>query len=125
MKISLRCGTRLQNFWLKDLLSPRSSGEGAGDWGLSWVVLAGWSMSLLGCGPPDTLPLSEYDKVTVSVYGYTPDSKEYYLGDTLGASSCGSVAYSWAERNGFSRSSRWSYICCTHEKNSNCYRKIR
>jgi hypothetical protein len=80
---------------------------------------------LVGCGPPDTLPLSEYDDVDVSVYAYTPDEKETYLGDTTGASSCGAMAYAWAEGKGFQRGDGWSYICCTHEDGSSCYRKIR
>ena len=89
------------------------------------ITLAIVLLSLIGCGPPDTLPLSEYEEVTVRVYGYTPDDAESYLGDTVGASSCGSMAYSWAGANGFKNSNRWSYICCTHEDGSDCYRKIR
>tara|TARA_B100000902_G_C27022737_1_gene770444 strand:- start:207 stop:515 length:309 start_codon:yes stop_codon:yes gene_type:complete len=92
---------------------------------LPFVLVVTASLLLVGCGPPDTLPYSEYDEITVSVYGYTPKDEEYYLGDTVGASSCGSIAHSWAERNGFRSSSNWGYVCCTHEDGSKCYRKIR
>ena len=77
------------------------------------------------CGPPDSLPLEDYDDVEVSVYAYQPNGDEAYLGDTLGASSCGSIAWSWAKRKGFSRNDDWGYVCCTHEGGSDCYRKIR
>ena len=89
------------------------------------IIVTAACLPLIGCGPPDTLPLSEYEEIAVSVYGYTPRDEEYYLGDTVGASSCGSLAYLWAERNGFRNSSNWGYVCCTHEDGSNCYRKIR
>ena len=32
-------------------------------------------------GPPETLPLSRYDDIDVSVYFYYPDETERYLGD--------------------------------------------
>jgi hypothetical protein len=92
---------------------------------LPFVLTVTASLLLVGCGPPDTLPYSEYDEITVSVYGYTPKNEEYYLGDTVGAPSCGSIAHSWAERNAFRSSSNWGYVCCTHEAGSKCYRKIR
>lgn len=72
-----------------------------------------------------TLPLSEYDKLDVNVYFYFPDSREVYLGETRGASSCGDMANRYAASKNTTRSDRWSYICCTIEKGSNCYRKIR
>lgn len=72
-----------------------------------------------------TLPLSKYDKVDVNVYFYFPDNREVFLGQTRGASSCGDIAYSYAASKNLSRSDNWSYICCTIEKGSDCYRKIR
>lgn len=77
-----------------------------------------------GCGD-GTLPLSQYDKVDVNVYFYFPDDNEVYLGETRGASSCGDIAYSYAASKNLDRSDDWSYICCTIEKGSDCYRKIR
>ncbi len=44
-------------------------------------------------GPPETLPLSRYGDIDVSVYFYYPDEAERYLGDVRGASACGDVAY--------------------------------
>ena len=76
-------------------------------------------------GAPDTLPLSRYEDIYVSTYFYFPNDKEVYLGDTKGASSCGDMAYSYAYEKGLHHSSNWSYICCTHEEGSNCYRTIR
>lgn len=76
-------------------------------------------------GPPDTLPLSRYDDVEVNVYFYFPGGREAFLGETKGASSCGSMARSYAARNDMSRNREWSYICCTKENGSSCYRKIR
>jgi len=77
-------------------------------------------------GPPDELPLSRYEDVYVNVYFYFPEGeKEYYLGRTKGASSCGSMAHSYAYSKGLSGNSEWSYICCTEEGGSDCYRKIR
>ena len=76
-------------------------------------------------GPPETLPLSRYDDIDVSVYFYYPDETERYLGDVRGASACGDAAYSYASKNGLRNNSSWSYICCTHEDGSDCYRKIR
>lgn len=81
--------------------------------------------ALAACGDDDTLPLSEYEKVQVNVYFYFPDDKEVHLGETRGASSCGSMAHSYARSKGMSRSDNWSYICCTIQKGSSCYHKIR
>ena len=84
------------------------------------------SASLLsGCDDSiDPLPFSEYEKVTVNAYFYYPNDQEIYLGQMIGASACGSAARSFARRENIS-SSNWSYICCTVEKGSECYRKIR
>lgn len=76
-------------------------------------------------GPPETLPLSRYDDVDVNVYFYFPDGYEVYLGKTKGASSCGSFAYAYAEEKKLARNNEWSYVCCTIEGDSSCYRKIR
>lgn len=76
-------------------------------------------------GPPDTLPLYRYEEMSVSVYFYFPNGNEVYLGDTIGASSCGDYAYSYAYEKDLSRYDDWSYVCCTHEAESDCYRKIR
>lgn len=75
--------------------------------------------------PPETLPISEYENVKVHVYFYFPNDKEVYLGTEKGASSCQAAAYSYANSKGLSRHSDWSYICCTIEGGSDCYRKIR
>ena len=92
---------------------------------LPFVLAVIASLLLVGCGPPDTLPFSKYEEITVSVCGYTPKDEEYCLGDTVGASSCGSLTHSWAERNGFRSSSNWGYVCCIHVDGNECYRKTR
>ena len=76
-------------------------------------------------GPPETLPFSRYDDIDVSVYFYYPDDTERYLGDVRGASACGDTAYDYAWRNGLRTNSNWTYLCCTHEDGSDCYRTIR
>ena len=76
-------------------------------------------------GPPETLPLSRYDDLDVHVYFYFPGGKEQYLGRVRGASACGGTARSYAAQHNLSTNRDWSYICCTVEGGSNCYRKIR
>ena len=76
------------------------------------------------CGD-DSLPFSDYETVRVGVYFYDQNNREVYLGSTVGASSCGSMAFAHASRQGLSRHDSWSYICCTLENGSDCYRKIR
>lgn len=80
--------------------------------------------TMSGCGD-GTLPFSQYEKIDVNVYFYFPDDREVYLGETRGTSSCGDMAHSYASSKNLSRSENWSYICCTIEKGSSCYRKIR
>lgn len=75
-------------------------------------------------GPPDELPLDRYEDMDVSVWFYYPNGIEEYLGDTTGASSCGSIAWDWARQKEVT-DSEWGYVCCTHEADSQCYRKIR
>ena len=88
-------------------------------------LIATVAISILPGCDDGTLPLDEYEKVDVNVYFYFPDDREVYLGETRGASSCGGMAYSYARSKNLSRSDNWSYICCTIEKGSDCYRKIR
>lgn len=76
-------------------------------------------------GPPDELPFSRYDDVDVNVYFYFPDDREVYLGEVRGASACGSIAHNYAIQANLNRNHQWSYICCTKEAGSECYRKIR
>ena len=76
-------------------------------------------------GPPDNLPLSRYEDMTVSVEFYYPDETYKNLGETTGASSCRVIAFDFAYSQGLSDDSGWSYSCCTHEAGSACYRKIR
>jgi hypothetical protein len=73
-------------------------------------------------GPPTDLPLSRYAAMPVSVWVSDHHGATVYLGDTVGTSSCGTMAYAEAA----ARQLRdWSYACCTHEAGSRCYRKIR
>lgn len=76
---------------------------------------------------PESLPLSKYEDVDVNVYFYysPPSEREVYLGTARGASSCGNIAYGFAREKGLSRRAKWSYICCTIRKGSQCYEKIR
>lgn len=76
-------------------------------------------------GPPETLPFTRYDEVDVNVYFYFPDGSELYLGETKGSSSCGSMAHAYAYEKGLDSNHNWSYVCCTIEDGSDCYRKIR
>lgn len=76
-------------------------------------------------GPPDTLPLNRYEEMNVGVWFYFDESdREEFLGTVRGASACGETASSYARRNNVD-SDAWSYVCCTHEAGSDCYRKIR
>jgi len=83
-------------------------------------------------GPPDELPVSRYDEVEVGVYFSFPsesregsDSSSRYIGNAKGTSACGAIARNYANQHYLGRSSGWSYVCCTHESGSDCYRKIR
>lgn len=61
---------------------------------------------------------SHYEKVDVNVYFSFPDddnrseNNDYYLGETRGASSCGSIAWSYAYEKKV-QNKNWSYICQT------------
>lgn len=70
------------------------------------------------------LPLSKYESVDVNVYFYFPDNREVFLGQTHGAAACGNAARQYASSKG-AMNSRWSYVCCTIRKDSQCYEKIR
>ena len=77
-------------------------------------------------GPPDELPISRYEDLYVHVWFWFPDDeKSYYLGRTKGASSCGAIAHDYAASKNMNLQSNWSYVCCTEEDGSQCYRKIR
>ena len=76
-------------------------------------------------GPPDVLPFSRYDDLDVNVYFYFPSGTEVYLGKVRGASACGDAAHGFAYREELTRNREWSYVCCTVEAGSDCYRKIR
>ena len=67
---------------------------------------------------------SNNENVNVNVYFYFPDGKEVFLGQRKGASSCQSAAVNYAYSKDIS-SARWDYICCTIERGSSCYKKIR
>lgn len=75
-------------------------------------------------GPPKELPLSQYDKIYVDVYFYGPDNDQTYLGKKLGATQCGDAARRRARTLELGPQD-WSYVCCTYEAGSSCYRKIR
>ena len=88
------------------------------------IMLLLIAVPLFGCDD-GMLPLSEYENVDVNVYFYFPNEKEVYLGTTRGASSCGRISHLYAQRENLKRSDKWSYICCTIRKGSQCYDKIR
>lgn len=80
-------------------------------------------------GPPEMLPLDRYEDFDVRVQFYYPadrngETRYQYLGSTHGAKSCGNIARSYAAQHDLLYSD-WSYVCCTHEAESDCYRKIR
>ena len=92
-------------------------------WGFVYLVAAfflGWWPFSDG----DTLPLSKYEDVSVNAYFYYPNDKEVYLGQFRGASACQNAAQSFASSKNMTSAS-WSYICCTIENGSSCYRKIK
>ena len=86
---------------------------------------------LAGCGFGDDcreysdFTCKQIDKATYNAYFYFPDGKEYYLGNTVGLSSCGNMAFSYAASKDLSRGDGWSYICCMEAKGSSCYEKHR
>ena len=76
-------------------------------------------------GPPDTLPLDRYEDVDADVLFYRDDTDQSEnLGTVRGASACGDVAANRASELNLDGDA-WSYVCCTHEDGSDCYRKIR
>jgi len=76
--------------------------------------------------PPEVLPLSSYEDVYVNVWFWFPNKENgYNLGQTKGAASCGDIAYNYAASKGLKDNAGWSYVCCTEEGESDCYRKIR
>ncbi len=70
------------------------------------------------------LPFSEYEKVNINAYFYFSDDKEIYLGQYKSASACQTAAKSYAYSKNISNENL-GYICCTIEKGSSCYRKIK
>ncbi len=98
------------------------------------MALIGWIVIYLGVAffagwwpfsaTNSTLPFSEYESVSVNAYFYFPNDQEVYLGRFMGASACQSAAYNYAASKNMS-SQNWSYICCTIEEGSSCYRKIK
>lgn len=92
-------------------------------WGFLYIAatffLGWWPFSDSG-----TLPLSKYEDVSVNAYFYYPNDTEVYLGQHRGASACQSAAASFAASKDIS-GANWSYICCTIENGSACYRKIK
>ena len=77
-------------------------------------------------GPPENLPFSRYDDVDVHViFSFPKGDQSYNLGQVRGASACGSVARNYAAQHNLSTNRDWSYVCCTIEAGSSCYRKIR
>jgi len=93
-------------------------------WGIIYLIAA----FFLNLWPFDsgsgTLPFDKYETTRVNAYFYYPNDKEVYLGEFTGASACQSAARGYANSQNIS-SSNWSYICCTIEKGSSCYRKIK
>ena len=64
------------------------------------------------------------EKTPVHAYFYYSSGQESYLGRFTGATACQSAAYHYASSKNV-ESTNWDYICCTIEKGSDCYRKIR
>ena len=93
-------------------------------WGFIYIIAA----FFIGWWPfnsnNDLLPFSKYEDVSVNAYFYFPDNREVFLGRYKGASACQSAASNYAYSKEMS-SANWSYICCTIEKGSSCYRKIK
>lgn len=82
-------------------------------------------ITFAGCSDDSPLPLSEYEKYDVTVWVWTPSGHEYATAVVKGARACGAAAHAFAREKGFAGSRDWSYVCCTHRKNSTCHEKIR
>ncbi len=67
---------------------------------------------------------SNNENINVNTYFYSSDGKEVSLGQHKSASACQSAAINYANSKGMG-SDNWDYICCTIEKGSSCFRKIR
>ncbi len=65
------------------------------------------------------------ESIFMHTYFYYPNDKEIYLGRVKGLSVCQRTSYNYAKGKGLDSYSNWSYICCTEENNSNCYRKMK
>ena len=93
-------------------------------WGLVYLVVA----FFIGWWPfksdNNLLPFDKYEDVQVNAYFYFPDDREIFLGRYKGASACQTAARNYASSKNMS-AANWSYICCTIEKGSSCYRKIK
>ena len=93
-------------------------------WGLVYLGFAFFFSWWPFNNSSDLLPFSEYDNVNVNAYFYYPNDKEVFLGSMKGASACQVAARNYAYSKNI-ESSNWGYICCTIEKGSSCYRKIK
>ena len=93
-------------------------------WGIIYFIAAFFMSWWPFNAGNDILPFSKYEDVSVNAYFYFPDNREIYLGQYKGASACQNAARNYANSKNMSSAS-WSYICCTNEKGSSCYRKIK
>jgi hypothetical protein len=92
------------------------------------AVLLGMYKCSSDRSPPDILPHSQYEHVDVDVLFWFPpprDDRVYNLGTVHGTSSCRRVALNYVVQHHLENNGDWSYVCCTHEGGSSCYRKIR
>ncbi len=98
--------------------------SGALFWGTVYAIIA----FFLGWWPFDNetnlFNFNNDENISVNAYFYYPNDQEVYLGQHMGVSACQSAASNFAINKDI-LSSNWSYICCTIEKGSSCYRKIK
>jgi hypothetical protein len=85
--------------------------------------------TLSSCSQDECLEYSKYtckqlEQATYNVLFYFPNNdKEYYLGESIGLSSCEDIANSYADEKNLTSNSEWSYLCCLKTKDSECEEK--
>jgi hypothetical protein len=90
--------------------------------GLILLLLVLPIIAVLGRGD-ECQKCAELEKAQYNVYFWFPgNDKDYYLGETTGLSTCGSVAHAYASKKDVLRSN-WSYICCLKTSSSGCEEK--
>lgn len=96
---------------------------------MKFMILLLAPIVLASCGDSCTkysdFNCSEIQEADYNVYFYYPSGTEKHLGSTNGLSQCGAIAHRFADKQSFSSSDSWGYICCMIANGSSCYEKHR